>query len=268
MKLCDYKNFGHYDSKIRHANLKITEKRIIESFEFDLLTYGDGISYIDNDSHPLSDGLLIFRKPGQVSNSLLGFKSFYVYLDFDKNSEYYDMLLNFPNYYAFIDKRKYFNLFSHLISLFSKYGTDKENDLINAEILKLLYYMNEDKEFNASVSKNRDKSMDKIRLALDFMDENYCEKILLKDIADAINYSPYYFQRKFTEIMKISPNDYVNNLRIDQAKKLLINSNMSVAEISYACGFPSQSYFCFLFKKQLQVTPSDFRKSVSNSYLI
>ena len=128
--------------------------------------------------------------------------------------------------------------------------------------------MNEDKEFNASVSKNRDKSMDKIRLALDFMDENYCEKILLKDIADAINYSPYYFQRKFTEIMKISPNDYVNNLRIDQAKKLLINSNMSVAEISYACGFPSQSYFCFLFKKQLQVTPSDFRKSVSNSYLI
>ena len=128
--------------------------------------------------------------------------------------------------------------------------------------------MKEDKEFNTPIQKNKDKSMEKIRSALDFISENYCEKILLKDIADAINYSPYYFQRKFTEIMKISPNDYVNNLRIDHAKKLLINSNLSIAEISYACGFPSQSYFCFLFKKQLQVTPSEFKKSASSSYLI
>lgn len=51
----------------------------------------------------------------------------------------------------------------------------------------------------------------------------------------------------------------MNGLRIDNAKYLLRYTNISILDISFKCGFNSQSYFCSTFKKQTGYTPSEYR---------
>ena len=81
------------------------------------------------------------------------------------------------------------------------------------------------------------------------------------------SYSPAYIRRLFLKETGLSPNDYMNNLRIEKAKKLLAYNKheLSVSDISEQCGFKDPFYFSRLFKKNTGETPSEYRKKVFTS---
>ena len=57
--------------------------------------------------------------------------------------------------------------------------------------------------------------------------------------------------------------DYVSDLRIEQSKKLLCNTNLKVGEIANMVGYPDDKYFCRLFKNKTKLKPSEYRKLYS-----
>jgi AraC-like DNA-binding protein len=259
--------YGICNTQIRFPNVEITKDRHVKTFEFELMISGNGTSFINDKSCDICPGLVLLRKPGSISHSKLHFKAFYFYLDVDENSEYYNKLLAFPNYFFSANKEEYHAIFDSLFSLFARFGTDENNDLINAELVKLFYFMERDK--NQKVSpQSLLKAYATVQPSLDFINENFSEQITLDDIAKASGYSQFYFQKKFVEIMGVSPQKYLVDTRIAHAKKLLVDPQKSLVNIAYECGFPSQSYFCYTFKKNTNLTPTEYKKRIESNYLI
>jgi AraC-like DNA-binding protein len=96
-----------------------------------------------------------------------------------------------------------------------------------------------------------------------FMKENCNQQIDLKVLADLSGYSYHRFRHIFKEKTGISPLNYIINYRVFHAKKLLLQNNLSILEISQACGFYSQSQFSAMFKRNVGITPSMYRKRLT-----
>ena len=96
--------------------------------------------------------------------------------------------------------------------------------------------------------------------AVDYMKRKYALKLTLEEVAEYAGYSPTYFSRIFREDTGMTFKEYLNELRIEKSKTLLLTSGMTVTEISSMLGFNDQSYFCKIFKQSTGVTPDKFRK--------
>ncbi|MDD2534497.1 MAG: PocR ligand-binding domain-containing protein [Eubacteriales bacterium] len=105
------------------------------------------------------------------------------------------------------------------------------------------------------------KHADVIYRAVAYVKKNYSKKITLEETAEYVYLSPAYFSRVFKDEMGINFNSYINQIRVDAAKKLLLHDDELIIDISTLVGFEGQSYFTKVFKKMTKVTPSRFRES-------
>ncbi|WNS44037.1 AraC family transcriptional regulator [Paenibacillus sp. MMS20-IR301] len=95
---------------------------------------------------------------------------------------------------------------------------------------------------------------------LSYINQNYNRISKIEEIAEQFFISKYYLCHIFKEATGMTLIQYLNNIKIQHACSLLVNSRLSVLEIGNACGFNSSMYFCKIFKQALNVTPSGFRK--------
>lgn len=95
-----------------------------------------------------------------------------------------------------------------------------------------------------------------------YIEDNYKENISMKDIAKRINMSESAFSHFFKKRTSRSFVEYVNEVRIGKATKMLMETTHSVSEISYLCGFNNLSNFNKMFKKITQQTPTEYRVSL------
>ena len=96
--------------------------------------------------------------------------------------------------------------------------------------------------------------------AIDFVRKNYMNpSISLDYVAEYVKLNPAYLGKVFKDSAGIAFPEYINRLRIDMAKELLINTNESVNRISSLVGYNSTAYFVTCFKKYVGVTPSKFK---------
>ena len=93
-----------------------------------------------------------------------------------------------------------------------------------------------------------------------FLDCNYTRELTAQDIADHFFISEAHMRRTFAGTYHISPIKYINNLRIEQAKKLMETTDMSITEISEAVGFGTLRTFNRAFTKQRGMSPSEYKK--------
>jgi AraC-like DNA-binding protein len=94
----------------------------------------------------------------------------------------------------------------------------------------------------------------------EFMMNNYREEVTLKQISDLVHMAPASASRFFKSATGLSVFEYLNKIKIDLSRQLLLNTDMSVVDISYDSGFNNLSHFNKQFKKFNQVTPRQFRK--------
>lgn len=119
-----------------------------------------------------------------------------------------------------------------------------------AELLILLYrYVNE--AFCANTFLKR---------AIVYIRLNYQLDISMNDIAGHCSISERYLRKLFSQNLNLSPLDYLNQMRINKSIELLRNTEMSVKEICYHCGFQSPQYFSRIFKQQMGVSPREMTK--------
>lgn len=84
---------------------------------------------------------------------------------------------------------------------------------------------------------------------------------MVRELAKLANMSESNYIRLFKKEAGMAPMEYLINLRLDKAKKLLRTGSKSITEISLQCGFGSPSHFSNSFTKHLGLTPSDYQKS-------
>ena len=100
----------------------------------------------------------------------------------------------------------------------------------------------------------------RLRNMLLFMHTHYSEKLTLQEIASNANLSVREAQRCFQRILHQSPNEYLISYRLNHAKKMLLETNNSITEIAFQCGFSDASYFSKTFRKDTGFTPIEYRK--------
>ena len=105
----------------------------------------------------------------------------------------------------------------------------------------------------------QDQGNPHIRKALQFIANNYSGKLTLHMVADEIGLSASHLSALFSEVVGVSFQDYLCNLRIEESKRLLLSTNYSLSDIAHAMGFPDQSYFSKVFKKAVGVSPGKYR---------
>lgn len=93
-----------------------------------------------------------------------------------------------------------------------------------------------------------------------FIQEHFTEKVSLAAIAASGNTSRTKCFQLFRKYLNQTPNDYLNEYRLEQSMNLLRATSLSTTEIALTCGFNSSSYFAEIFKKQKGCSPSEFRK--------
>lgn len=98
-----------------------------------------------------------------------------------------------------------------------------------------------------------------ISMVAEYIDNHYMEELNLQLLADLAHGSPYHLHRTFKKVNGVTPVEYIQNVRIEQAKSRLLTTTQPVAEIGKQVGLTNTPYFITLFKKLTGLTPAHYR---------
>ncbi|URN94432.1 MAG: AraC family transcriptional regulator [Candidatus Pristimantibacillus lignocellulolyticus] len=124
--------------------------------------------------------------------------------------------------------------------------------MLQSIIIHIIRIANQPKE-TASISTISRNTRDYIR-------ENYAQDLSLNALASFVFVSPYHLAHIFKEEIGMSPIQFMIKCRIDEAKRMLAETDLSVREIAQLVGYPNANYFNMLFKKIAGESPGKFRK--------
>jgi len=129
--------------------------------------------------------------------------------------------------------------------------------------------VSEDQRLLSSTSSNIDneyKNSIRIKKVYEYIHEHYTRKITLNEISELVNMSPVSFNRFIKKRTGKTFIEYINDTRIGHASNLLIESDLSIGEIGFKCGFNNIAHFNRQFKKNKNETPSEFREKISRTH--
>ena len=104
------------------------------------------------------------------------------------------------------------------------------------------------------------KHTETIQKVMEYVNANYMRRITLNDVCEHVAFSVSYLSRMFKEEKGVSLTSYINEVRIRNAKTLLLQRELSLSQTAYLCGFDDQSYFSKVFKKITGTTPGKYRE--------
>jgi len=100
--------------------------------------------------------------------------------------------------------------------------------------------------------------------AMKYIEENYKEKLTLREIADALLVSPSYLSRTFKKSTGSNLVTYINRVRMRRAREMMLQGKLSLQEIAYEIGIQNYNYFYILFKEMHGISPSDYIRSMDS----
>lgn len=103
-----------------------------------------------------------------------------------------------------------------------------------------------------------------IQKAIDFIKENITEYINFSSISEVCNLSVSRLKTKFKEQMGITPREYINSLKVEYAKNMLLDENYNITDVAFDLNFSSSNYFSSVFKQFTGFTPSQYRDLISH----
>ena len=241
------------------------EGRILEEFQINYITEGEGILENSHGVFSLKTGSIFITFPGVWHRykplGKTGWKENYIGFD----GEIARKLVAVPQ---FNPEKPVFNLGikEELIDTYLKIFdlVEKEHpgfqQIASGMIIKLLGYIVSFEKQKGFSGKRIAQVIEAIRFEMRQNIEKYLD---LKSMALKHNVSYSYFRKMFKKYTGVSPRQYHLQLQIMRAKELLISTDKSIKEISYELGFQSIFYFSNMFKKKEGTTPSAYRNKNS-----
>ncbi|NMA67264.1 MAG: helix-turn-helix domain-containing protein [Clostridiaceae bacterium] len=176
-------------------------------------------------------------------------------LDYD----YIAIIISGYDYFSYAQRALKYGVTDYLLKPISL--DDLEESLTNAR--ELIYKKRDVISQKTSLGNAVDISLDKIikdstvLAMINYIKNNYQDKISISDLSKELAYSESMLNRKFKKEVYLTFNEYLNRYRINKAIELLENSDYNISEIAYMCGYSSAKYFARVFKKYLGMSPSD-----------
>jgi|GEM_PF-695011 len=118
---------------------------------------------------------------------------------------------------------------------------------------------------NPEIEHNLTARLEKLlKNAVTILEERYMESITLEHVANQVKLSSFYFSKMFKLYWGKSFTDYLNEVRILHACKMLADPALSIKEIAASCGFSNSNYFSRVFKQFRNLTPGEWRNNILN----
>lgn len=143
------------------------------------------------------------------------------------------------------------------------------------QLLSILHELSLDKDARELASRsfieltnNNVDEDSRINKVVEYLNKNYQDQVRLSDVASLVNMSEPSFCRFIKQRTSKSFIDFLTDIRMGVAIRLLIDSSKSVADIGYSCGFNNLSNFNRIFKKKKGMPPSEFRESYRKKKVI
>src|SRR5690625_2023591 len=137
---------------------------------------------------------------------------------------------------------------------------DKDFEVICQNIIEILVIKLR-RAKNITVQNNTPQQINQsVALVKHYINQNFREPVTLDMLAKVGNINKYYLAHTFKQDIGISPIEYLNQVRIKEAQTLLETTNFTIAEIARFNGFSSQSFFSQAFRREVDQTPSEYRK--------
>jgi len=239
--------------------------RVVETYEFEFIIESEGYMNLEDIRYPLKPGSLCLRRPGEVTMGEPPYSCYMISFALNKETvddviqPYYlnDILNALPAVLNTKNSKFYELIFQKILDQYIK-NDNASGLIIKSLILEIIYAAYQEVKLDYLPSS---AYIIVIKKAINYIEQHYTDKIQLEDIADAANLSVSHFQRIFKKTMNISPTDYLKQYRLTKAKELLLTTTQSITDISFNCGFESNAYFSYIFKKEVFTTPSIYRKS-------
>ena len=127
--------------------------------------------------------------------------------------------------------------------------------LLNSRVLR--YYASARNEMDRVIYHN----VIRLRPVIEYIANNYGEKIYIETLSEMIGVSPDYFTKMFKDSIGTTPIDYINGVRVNHALRLLTMTDTPVNEIADLTGFSGPNYFHKIFKSYMNTSPLAYRKS-------
>lgn len=112
---------------------------------------------------------------------------------------------------------------------------------------------------------NTNPTFNKISEIISYINENYMQNLTLDFISKNFFISTWYLSRTFKKVTGLTLSEYINNIRIKESEKILLNTKLSITIISEKVGYDSITHFGRVFKSITGVSPLKYRKTLSSS---
>lgn len=259
---------GVFDADVRYKEMIETKDRNVSFFEIDLVTEDGGEAYVNGKNFTIKENTIICAKPGDIRHTVLPFRCFYIHMAI-KNGLIYDVFSRIPSHFVPKNVSEIKEVYLNLIEAYN-FPDDKSEYIIAENLFRLCRLIN-DELGSRTNSENMKKSINRpeiIEDAVEYISQKYSEKLTLEDLSARANLSPTYFQKLFLKAVGRTPCEYIQDIRIRAAKGLLLTTDMPLVDVANECGFPSQSYFNYTFKKAEGCTPKSYRNAKYSEYLL
>lgn len=232
--------------------------------ELSLLISGEGKLFCNNESYEIKPGMVIIKPPGilhaEYSMKTNPIEQYCIAIDFTENCNEIFHSFNIPSVGSHILLNNY--LVSNIRLLYnlrkSQENTDEilykivESNLINTIAHLVTKY--------SILDEKRTKYSPLIQDTLNCVKNNYQKDISLQSLADQMYVSPSHLSRQFKKEIGITFSNYLSDIRIGEAQRMLLFCDATNEKIASACGFSNIQYFYKQFKNMTSLTPSEFRK--------
>lgn len=257
---------------LKSANVKHT--RTIKNYEVDYYISGSRLMTINGDHFAVNNGTIVFRKPGDLATSVGDYNCYCLTLDFshkksflcgeyerDRADDYMQeissnhLLELIPHHFVVRNNAEYIKIFDKLnYNYHNIHGKETSAFLLN----QLFFLMLSD-----IFSYKRNEKPDEKHILYStckYVQENFSNPITVKQLAENVSLSQSYFMKIFKKMSNTTPAEYIISFRLSNAKQLLLETNLTIAQIAEQCGFNDASYFSYYFKKKFDTTPNEYRK--------
>lgn len=138
------------------------------------------------------------------------------------------------------------------------------HEFLQLQMLTLLLNIQRDGIFVYEKIRHDNSISSDIEDALRYIAQNFALPITLDEVAAQVGLTPTYLSRKFKKFTGTTFKEYMNHIRIRQAKQMLLTTDDTITQIALSCGFNSSNYFKDCFRRVNGVSPSVFRKQSKN----
>lgn len=272
----EYKNsgiivsrFGHYAREYKHLHTAHRHS----FYHLVYFTKGAGLQQIDFKEYPVQPGLIYFMTPGQVHSwsfteevdgyivnfSQAYFSSYLSNPQYLQNFNFFDELATDTVYVLPAHSReKIIDLFEDILVEGKDPGLFHE-DMVKISMLHIFIQVSRAMELQHPVQNNAYSQ----KLLISFkklIEANFMKLRFPKQYAELLYITPNHLNALTNDLLGISAGELIRDRIILEAKRLLINMDLSVSDISNKLSFNDESYFIKFFKKQTGFTPNKFRK--------